>query len=375
MTKLTWRVRNVGTGENITSRILSMNINDGREKYLDNYSGGQCVITIKNENDYASGIVYGSRYRVDSSPILSGIYRGFSIDYWVQEVTFNDEPGDTGLPTATIVLVDWLSRSGRISVNNIPLDEKLTGLQFNDLYPYLPSGMFTAATSSDSIAAAIFYTGTINNYVNLLQTTEHGYLATTGTDLYFVGRSGINSYAPNVINLGRSPATSIAYQDFNRIQNGTQFINTSTISPTGLASQTAKNTASVTAYGPASNSSATVDYSTTQALGNATWTANTFADPNYLRFTCTFSDVAQDQTILDFWMNECWELLHRRTTISYKPPGQSLTSVDVLIEGAQINVTPDQTVFTLFLSPMQYYQYFTLNSTTLGILNTSRLGW
>jgi hypothetical protein len=26
-------------------------------------------------------------------------------------------------------------------------------------------------------------------------------------------------------------------------------------------------------------------------------------------------------------------------------------------------------------SPLQYYQFFTLNSSTLGILDTSRLGW
>jgi hypothetical protein len=32
-------------------------------------------------------------------------------------------------------------------------------------------------------------------------------------------------------------------------------------------------------------------------------------------------------------------------------------------------------VFTLFLSPLTYYQFFTLDSSTLGILDTSRLGW
>jgi hypothetical protein len=45
------------------------------------------------------------------------------------------------------------------------------------------------------------------------------------------------------------------------------------------------------------------------------------------------------------------------------------------MEGAAINVTPEQTEFSMTFSPLQYYQFFTLNSTILGILNTSRLGW
>jgi hypothetical protein len=56
-------------------------------------------------------------------------------------------------------------------------------------------------------------------------------------------------------------------------------------------------------------------------------------------------------------------------------PGGSLTTIAVVMEGAQINVTPEQTEFRMTFSPLQYYQFFTLNSSTLGILNTSRLGW
>jgi hypothetical protein len=56
------------------------------------------------------------------------------------------------------------------------------------------------------------------------------------------------------------------------------------------------------------------------------------------------------------------------------PGGLSIT-IPVVIEGHQLSVTPEQAVFTLFLSPLTYYQFFTLNSSTLGILDTSRLGW
>jgi hypothetical protein len=54
MPKMTWTVTADGGATNFTSRVLSLNITGGREQYLDTYSGGQCVITLNN-NDNADG--------------------------------------------------------------------------------------------------------------------------------------------------------------------------------------------------------------------------------------------------------------------------------------------------------------------------------
>jgi hypothetical protein len=64
------------------------------------------------------------------------------------------------------------------------------------------------------------------------------------------------------------------------------------------------------------------------------------------------------------------------TDLVYRVPGAgSDTTVEVVVEGWSLNITPEQTNFNFYLSPLTYYQFFTLNSSTLGILNTSRLGW
>jgi hypothetical protein len=57
------------------------------------------------------------------------------------------------------------------------------------------------------------------------------------------------------------------------------------------------------------------------------------------------------------------------------PGAGSDTTVQVAIEGVSVNARPEQTLFTVYFSPLTYYQFFTLNSSTLGILDTSRLGW
>lgn len=372
MAKVSWSVKYNATS--ITSRVLSMNITTGREKYLDNYAGGQAIITIDNSGDYASSLIYGNPIEVRSGT------SDFLCIFWIQSIDFNDHAGNTGLNTATITAVDWLGRSGRVICNSFVLAENDTTLQitaFQSSYGGpLPSDMLATNLSSGSIAAAITYTGTVNNYINLLQNTERGYLIVRDNYLYAFSRLYTSSYVPIATTLGRTTSTSqIAYQTFERIQNGEQFINTATISPNELSSQTSTNSSSVTTYGPAFYSSATVDYTTTQATGNAEWVVNTFSDPASLRFKCSFIDLGQNATALTSYMTSCWGSVNRCINISYQVPGGSLTTVAVIMEGAEINVTPESTTFNMSFSPLQYYQFFTLNSTSLGILDTSRLAW
>ena len=375
MPKLTWTVLNGAT--DITSKILSMNIQQGREKYLDPYSGGSCTFTINNSSDYASGITYGNRIQVSTNGV-----NDFLCIFWVQEVIFNDHPGNTGLNTATITAVDWISRSGRILANNFNLTQALCRTQM-ELFQYSYSGplpldmdVSSGGLNGGSTAAAITYTGSVNNYLNLLMATERGYAVLRSSYLYFIERPFVSSFAPIATTIGPTTSTTqIAYDDFDRIQNGTQFINTATVQPNGLAEQTVVNSASITTYGAASYSSSTVDYTTTQATGNGQWIVNNFSNPSSLRFQCSLSDTSQNATALASWMSQCWGTTNRVTTFSYQVPGGSLTSLNLVLEGFSVNITPEQTTFDLSFSPLQYYQFFTLDSTTLGILDTSRLGW
>jgi hypothetical protein len=137
------------------------------------------------------------------------------------------------------------------------------------------------------------------------------------------------------------------------------------------------NASSVSTYGSSFYSSQTVDYDATQANGNASWIANTLSDPASLRFSCSFSDVAQNQTALDDLISSMFYIIsnNRILTLNYTPPGGVSTAINVVIEGYSFNVTPQQTTVTFDMSPLQYYQFFTLDSTFLGILDTSRLGW
>ena len=378
MTKLEWTINtinpNTGVYTNITSKVLSLNIRQGREKYLDSYSSGTLSLTINNASNYAANIKYGDQISAYGLIEMQNVYNS---NFWVQEITFTDYPGNTGLNTATITAVDWLGASGRIQATNLSLPQTGTCQQFQTYFPYLlPTAMTIANVGTgSSIAASTTYTGSILNYLNYLAMTERGIVYQYISSIYFLGRGDISSLDPSGTSIGPTVGSTpgsyqIAYSTFNRYQNGAQFINTATTTPNGLAAQTSTNAASVSTYGPAFYSVSTVDYNTTQASGNSDWIVNNFSDQSTLYFTCEFTDVMQNKDALksfNFW--------YPVRNFKYSVPGGSLVTVPVVVEGYELNVTPEQTTFRLSLSPLTYYQFFTLNSTTLGILDTSRLGW
>lgn len=364
-----------------TYRVMSATITGGREKYLDPYPGGTLVFTINNTGNYASNFVFNRKIYAKAVTSISGY-----TDCWVvQQIDFADYPGNIGLPTATITCVDALARVGRYQASSKVLTQDYTyqqGSQFNSTSGGpLPSEILIDSSGifrGDSIASATTYTGTVLNYLNLLNTTERGLLRTSTSitypqTIYGVPRTIVNGKGAPIV-LGRTADSStIAYQDFDRIQNGLSFLNTATIISAGNADQTSTNSSSVTNYGTAYYSATTVDYNATQALGNAGWVANSFSDPASLRFRISFSDKPQITSPYEKFINQFPGV---RWDMSYRVPGAAAnTDVAVIMEGWRVTITPDQTIWDLSFSPKSFYEFFTLNSTTVGTLDYNRLGW
>jgi hypothetical protein len=352
----------------------------GRTKYLDDYGAGTLTITINNSSNFVTNFSFNTLILLDTdrSDVTYGNDPGNV--YAVQEITFADHPGNVGLSTATLFCVDALGRAGRVQANALSLTEQTTGLQATQFTSLsggpLPSNVKISNLQTQSTASAQTYTGTVLNQLNFLNATERGILRTNRDSaagrINFYGRKQFEATTP--VSFGRTSSSSvIAYQEFARIQNGLSFINTATISPNGLASQTASNASSVSTYGATFYSSSTVDFNTTQGLGNAEWIVNTFSDPTDLRFEIRFSDRTQNDTAYTLFMILRDEILFN---LAYRVPGAGSDTTElVALEGYSVNMTPEQTEWVLYLSPATYYQFFILDNTSLGILDTSRLGW
>lgn len=377
MPKIVWNLQRYAPSVvDVTSSVMSFSYLQGRQNYLDQYSGGTLSVTLKNQTNVAQYFTFNSVW------ILFDADSGENQYFWCQDVSFNDYPGNTGLSTITVSLVDVLARNGRNVVSSVSLTQTDTITQLQNLWRTAPYqiGDFQGSGAGSSTAAAITYSGSMLNYLNLIDATEKGLLNFSGSQTNMIPRSAVNSSVSGA-SFTRNSATSsaISYYAFGHDKAGLNFMNNVTTNPNGLASQTATNTTSLTAYGNAQQSVSTVDATTTQALGLAEWLSNSQSDPDAQTWSITFQDISQDSNALYTFLvafygvngsgKRLWDLVYR------VPGAGSDTTVLVAIEGISVSASLDKTDFTVFFSPATYYQFFTLDSSTLGILDTSRLGW
>jgi hypothetical protein len=98
-------------------------------------------------------------------------------------------------------------------------------------------------------------------------------------------------------------------------------------------------------------------------------------DPATLRYEVDFNDISCNAAAFTEFMYYTLFVQTSVVTLQWQAQGQSLQTVNTILEGLSFSGTPSQTNVTVYLSPLEFYSYFKLNSSTSGILNTSRLGW
>jgi hypothetical protein len=378
MTKIVWQIYNERTATYYQDIILSASYQYGRQTYLDNYAGQSISITIKNQANESA--IFQLNDRISLIGVV-GIYQPYNQSFWVTAIDYQDYPGNIGLSTAIITASDAMHRLGRVLGKGDTLSAGTTGAQIDsmDTKASWPPNITTFSYVTSSQASAATVTQSWNNQINLLQTTEKGVISyANGRQIQFIGRgyiTNLKSFTPLTRTVS---STSIGYQTFDRLGYGSNFVNSAEITPAGLGTSTGTNTDSVTLYGQNGITQSTVDADATQAQGNADWTARALSDPTVLRFECGFSDVSQNENALfNFLANVTgFGSVKQVIDLSYRVPGAgSDTTVEVIVEGWSLNITPEQANYIFYLSPLTYYQFFILDSTFLGILNTSRLGW
>lgn len=372
MAKTAWNFYSSATLSFMTNYVLSASYTTGRQSQYDTYSPGGLIITLDNSENYAANFYLSLEIQLTDS--LVGAV--FQQSFWVTNIEYFDE-GNTGMgSTAVITCTDLLGRLGRTQVfdQNLSTQPTLDQL-FNEFNPLLPSISFMFPMSAgDSTAAGLAsYTGTVLDRINLNLATEQGALVQFGTDLWLFARSDLDDVSTGItFDRTASGPSQIGYSGLQRSGLGENYINAFTVTPTVATPQNAVNAAGQSTYGIYTGELASVDNSTAQALGLAQWMTYSRNDPADLSFTITFSDLAND-------MSDFYFALSQRDfgiTVKYKVPAGSVTKTDYqLIQGWSMEMTPQETTFTLFTSPLTFYNFFTLDSTTLGVLDTSRVAW
>jgi hypothetical protein len=368
MTKQVWKIERFSADK--TSDVMSFQYSTGRRTQFDSWSPGSLVLTIKNDNGQANG------YNLNDKIILTAVGTLWYQWHYVQEVLFNDLGGDGHGSTATIVCTDLIGRLGRIQVFEQAIAIAQTLLQLDTAFgALLPAGtFFSYSGNGDSTAAAnAAYSGTALNRFNLNMVTEQGWVSVTDYGIYLFGRTELDDLGAT-ITLARTASGSFqfGYSDIKRIALGSNYLNSCTATPPVAAAQNSTDSAGVATYGTYGAEFSTVDQTSGQALGFAQWQVFSREDPDELSFQISVSDTANNLT-------ELFNAIYTNqplVTVSYKNPGSNTTLTDTqIIQGWGMSVTPSRTDMEIFTSPLTYTNFFTLDSATFGVLNTSRLGW
>jgi hypothetical protein len=151
---------------------------------------------------------------------------------------------------------------------------------------------------------------------------------------------------------------------------------------TGATKQIAESSSSISKYGQSAvgfrNAATFTDAQSSEA---ATRWANRFDDVGYTVDRLTLKASTVTARCANAAYERFADLLDIRSglwnvaTVEYTPTGASTAVTDVsVLYGRTINATPSDTTITCELVPASNYQSFVLDSGTLGVLDTNRLG-
>jgi hypothetical protein len=151
-------------------------------------------------------------------------------------------------------------------------------------------------------------------------------------------------------------------------------------STAGATVQTSQDSPSVAKYGARNRAYITTNQNDSDTTDAAYRWSHRFSQSRFTPLRLEITDrMAESLADAD---DDLWEdLIDVRTglwsiaTVEYTPAGAATSTTDVcVIVGRSFNGTPSQVTLTLDLVPAQDYQSFVLDSDTLGVLDTNRLG-
>jgi hypothetical protein len=371
MAKLSWTFKNQDAASyDFTSSVQSFTYTQGRQNVLDNYPGGNCYITMRNNAGQVAAASLAYRQKVYLRCENNVTFRG-----WVQAIDYIDTPGNANDATAIITLVDaWVLAGQQIAtsqvlVSNTNQIDEISVLQF---YPSNFQQVYFAPTSS--IRGSLNYSQDWASRLNIIVASDRGaFFVFNGTHNYFpLNQLTYNNN--NTYTFGRTASASvIAYESFNRIAavSNQTFVNQALVTPESLATQSHSNDTALI-YGTSAVTVATLNTTVTDGLNTAKWIANSMGDSlTRQSYRISVKDISQTAIanladMLSYTQN---------LSLAYTPPGGVSTSERTLTEGLTVRGYPDRTEIDFYLSPYTYYNMFILNDTINGVLDSSRLGW
>ena len=264
---------------------------------------------------------------------------------------------------------------GRTQINAYAVTSAKTDVQVFDIADSV--GLYVGPTSGMSTGSAQTYTGNLKAFVDTEIRTEQGRLRSTPTGpttldmgtLDFVGRGALLTGAavtPEWSDGTLTTTTNYKYQQVKFKSAAEDYYNWITVEPLGLASQTSTSL-STPIY---SYVAQTYDVSTSQALSLAQYLQFKYDTTNSTPRELGFLISQQARADAVFMLNLVSNFLGLDIEIVLRG-----VRYYCIIEGVNIQATPDDTRILFYVSSNETNDYLILNNAVYGKLDNNRLGF
>lgn len=392
--------------------VISINFSMGRQNPLDDYAGNTCNVVVRNFSGIADSVGIGSVayiYPIDNSYNPIGAVRKF----WLQAITYDDQI-DLDASTATLTYIDGYGRLGQTPLtdkssppyastttivqsdayitqaiaNGIPYGYTLGINTFNKTsgapVPNYSAGSSTVPSLGTSGTESINTNASLLEYLNLNARSENTsfdvptfiFSGVDYTCIYITDRKKMAAETMTVGVGAVKNSTTLLWDQLSRDKYGTNFYNQVAVNwEIGANTLSAvSNTSSGTAITRLDVTSREYDAlnGNIQGANHAQWLSSSYGQLTSY-FQISFIDVIQNDTALQTFIGYD-ALVNKFLPITYNTPS-GLVTTKMKIEGVDVEIINGLTRFTLYLSSLSLYSFFTLNDTTLGVLDSDRLAW
>ena len=373
MGKINWEITRPVDSVDLTSYVLSFNVSWGRDTFVSPYQGRIATITIRNDNEQSDFFDINTAIQISDPVSSASAFKGV-----VLTRDFNDNPGNGNMSTCVVTCVDGFTLAGNQETTTEFIDpnDQLKELSNLITNPNLHSGGLNINGLTDTAFAVGAFSGNVQSQMQQVILGDHGIFVSNVYSNYYFAPSNFDDLILSVANynvtFGRtSSATQIAYSNIDRSEAATEstWFNQATV--TGALTTATKSNGSTAQYGVKSFTTTTTQ--TEKVNSSAEWWANNYISPTRLSLDLSILDIAQNPSCLSNFLLNQIENQHFGD-VSWTVPGGASVTQTFFPDKISISATPEQTRFTLGMTNINSYQSFILNSTTFGILDTSRLG-
>jgi hypothetical protein len=365
------------TGQVALTNVVSINVNVGRQRQLDQYSTSTAEIVMRYPTGYASPIaalVPGTFIRISNTATDLANFVGKISNV---QLKF-DMPYSGGVGNGdylSIMCEGGLGQFGRKSGNNYAMPADILTGQLGDVINETELVAFLDSGVGDEALSATTVNGTWADYLNLAALTLNARLIDvleiqypTRVETVFVSPFLVRDTAVNFSDTTNN-ATNQVYDGITFASYADNFYTQVTVDPEVPAAQTVE-----TGSAPFRTYTVnTLNATTGQALDYANYLLNNYKTPQVAISSISCLANAQNTMALDDLgdgPDKCGRQIGKRVTVAFRG-----TTYPCIIEGYTFSAVPGEARYTYYVSAADLNAYLILDNATFGKLDSNRLGY